>query len=133
MGGRPRRRARRRAYARCAGPKYPRAGASWGWFFVFPQAGLSVDPRTGEKRRHHLYDQTFQRAFKRAAAAGGIARPVTPHTLRHSFASHLIEGGADLRAVQELLGHASVRTTEVYTHLDRGTVLGVHRLYHPRA
>jgi integrase/recombinase XerD len=73
------------------------------------------------------------RRVVRAARRAGIDRRVTPHTLRHSFASHLIEGGADLRAVQELLGHASVRTTEVYTHLDRGTVLGVHRLYHPRA
>lgn len=73
------------------------------------------------------------RRVKRAALRAGLARRVTPHTLRHSFATHLIEGGADVRAVQEMLGHASVRTTEVYTHLDRATVLGVHRLYHPRA
>lgn len=73
------------------------------------------------------------RRVVRAARRAGLSARVTPHTLRHSFATHLIEGGADLRAVQELLGHASVRTTEVYTHLDRGTLLGVHRLYHPRA
>lgn len=73
------------------------------------------------------------RRVVRAARRCGLAVRVTPHTLRHSFATHLIEGGADLRSVQELLGHASVRTTEVYTHLDRGTLLGVHRLYHPRA
>jgi integrase len=97
--------------------KYPRAGTSWPWFWVFPQARLSTDPRSGVVRRHHLYDQTFQRAFKRAAQAAGIARPATPHTLRHCFATHLLQAGYDIRTVQDLLGHADVATTMIYTHV----------------
>lgn len=97
--------------------KYPRAGQSWAWFWVFPQDHVSTDPESGVIRRHHLYDQSFQRAFKRALRQAGIAKHATPHTLRHCFATHLLQGGADIRTVQELLGHADVATTMIYTHV----------------
>ncbi|MCG9775660.1 tyrosine-type recombinase/integrase, partial [Vibrio diabolicus] len=101
--------------------KYPKAELDFNWHFLFPSTKLSTDRDTGELRRHHINESAIQRAVKRAATDACIEKTVTCHTLRHSFATHLLESGADIRTVQEQLGHTDVKTTQIYTHvIERG-------------
>jgi integrase len=97
--------------------KYPGAHLEWGWQYVFPANRPSEDPRSGALRRHHISERSVQRAVRVAARRLGVKKPVGPRTLRHCFATHLLERGYDIRTVQELMGHADVRTTQIYTHV----------------
>jgi integron integrase len=113
--------------------KYPNAHREWAWQYVFATADYHSNPDTGELRRHHIFDWTIQRHMKQALRAAGITKPATPHTLRHCFATHLLQAGTDIRTIQELLGHRDVETTMIYTHVlgahaGRGTISPLDRI-----
>ena len=97
--------------------KYPNAGKKVGWHYLFPAKNITTDPATGKKRRHHIHERTLQRAVKKAITRAGIHKQGGCHTFRHSFATHLLEAGYDIRTIQELLGHKNLQTTMVYTHI----------------
>jgi integron integrase len=105
--------------------KYPSANREWSWQYVFPAAGVSRDPRSGAVQRHHVNEEGLQRAVKGAVRLAGISKPASCHSLRHSFATRLLENGYDIRTVQELLGHKDVSTTQIYTHVMQKPGLGV--------
>ncbi len=105
--------------------KYPGAGKEWKWFWIFPSRSLSVDPRSNQVRRHHVHPGTLQKAFKNALKKCNIHKQASIHSLRHSFATHLLENGHDIRTVQELLGHKNLQTTMIYTHIANINFLNV--------
>lgn len=105
--------------------KYLNAGKEWGWFWLFPSKSLSIDPRSNIVRRHHVHPASLQKAFKVAVGKAGITKQASVHTLRHSFATHLLEQGYDIRTIQELLGHRNLQTTMIYTHIASKNILGV--------
>jgi integron integrase len=103
--------------------KYPRAHLDWGWQYIFPATAPTRDPRSGAWRRHHLHEQSVQRVVREAVRKAQLSKPASCHTFRHCFATHLLDAGSDIRTVQELMGHASVKTTQIYTHvLNRGSI-----------